>query len=167
MVIWLNGSFGVGKTTIANELLKKLTGGFLYDSENLGAFLRDNLKYNYSDYQDYPFFRQFNYEIIKDLENNYKYVIIPMTLINRAYYDEIIGKLINSGINVKCFILTANKEVINNRLDNRPETTPWSYEQVDKCLEAFKEDISGEKIDTSNLSVEETVKIILNLIKEG
>jgi len=167
MVIWLNGSFGVGKTTIANELVKKLAGVFIYDPENLGTFLRDNLKYNYNDYQDYPFFRQFNFEIIKDLNNNYKYIIVPMTLTNKAYYDEIIGRLNNSGISVKHFILIASKETIKNRLNNRANTTLWSYEQVDRCLEAFEKVILGERINTDNQGINETVDNILNLIKAG
>ncbi len=167
MVIWLNGSFGAGKTTIAQELVKKLDNAFIYDPENMGAFLRDNLKYNYNDYQEYPFFRQFNFEIIKDLNNNYNYVIVPMTLTNKTYYDEIIGKLISLGINTKHYILMAKKEAIISRLDNRGNTTSWSYDQVDRCLGAFAENIPGEKIDTNNKSVDETTMEILNLIKEG
>lgn len=165
MVVWLNGSFGVGKTTIAKELAKRIDGSFIYDPENLGAFLRDNLQYNYADYQEYDLWRKYNYEIIKDLAGHYKVVIIPMTLTNKEYYNEIIGNLMISGIDVKHIILTASKETITKRLADRPDTTNWSYEQVDRCLKAFEKDIPGEKINTDNKTIEETLEVITKMIK--
>lgn len=167
MVVWLNGSFGVGKTTVANELVKKLDDAFLYDPENLGAFLRDNLKYSYNDYQDYCLWRKLNYEIIKDLNDHYKYIIIPMTLTNKDYYNEIIGNLISTKLEVKHIILTASKEIINKRLNGRIDTTEWSYKQVDRCLKAFENDIPGEKINTDNKNVNDIVIEIINIVKEG
>lgn len=167
MIVWLNGSFGVGKTTIANELVNLLDDAFIYDPENLGAFLRDNLKYNYNDYQEYDLWRKFNYKIIKDLNDHYKYIIVPMTLTNKDYYNEIVGNLINSDLKVKHIVLEASKETINKRLDSRKDTTEWSYEQVDRCLKAFKNDIVGDKINTDNKSIDDITKEIISMLKEG
>lgn len=36
MLLWINGSFGVGKTTISNELHKKIKESFIYDPEMAG-----------------------------------------------------------------------------------------------------------------------------------
>ncbi|MCW6093420.1 hypothetical protein LAV60_09570 [Clostridium sporogenes] len=36
MIIWINGSFGIGKTTISNELNKKIINSFIYDPEMAG-----------------------------------------------------------------------------------------------------------------------------------
>lgn len=35
MIIWLNGPFGVGKTTLANILHKRIENSYLYDPELL------------------------------------------------------------------------------------------------------------------------------------
>lgn len=43
MIIWINGVFSSGKTTISNELNKQLSNSYLYDPENLGDFFRNNL----------------------------------------------------------------------------------------------------------------------------
>lgn len=43
MIIWLNGPFGVGKTTLANILHKRIENSYLYDPELLGDFLQHQL----------------------------------------------------------------------------------------------------------------------------
>ena len=43
MIIWLNGSFGVGKTTIAENLKEKMTNSIIYDPEKVGMFLYKTL----------------------------------------------------------------------------------------------------------------------------
>lgn len=35
MIIWLNGAFGAGKTTIAHELQQKLHNAIIYDQKLL------------------------------------------------------------------------------------------------------------------------------------
>ncbi|MGH2233506.1 adenylyl-sulfate kinase, partial [Enterococcus faecalis] len=39
MIIWLNGAFGAGKTTIADELQQKLLNAIIYDPEIIGSAL--------------------------------------------------------------------------------------------------------------------------------
>ncbi|MEG3244294.1 adenylyl-sulfate kinase [Streptococcus suis] len=43
MIIWLNGPFGVGKTTLANILHKRIEKSYLYYPELLGNFLQHQL----------------------------------------------------------------------------------------------------------------------------
>ena len=44
MILWINGSFGAGKTTVAYELERRLEKAFVYDPENIGYFLRKDRK---------------------------------------------------------------------------------------------------------------------------
>jgi len=41
MIIWLNGTFGVGKTTTARELAATMPDTRLFDPEMVGYLLRD------------------------------------------------------------------------------------------------------------------------------
>lgn len=41
MIIMINGAFGVGKTTVANELLQTVSNSMLYDPEIVGFMLRE------------------------------------------------------------------------------------------------------------------------------
>ncbi|TQS23083.1 hypothetical protein [Microbispora sp. KK1-11] len=40
MIVWLNGTFGVGKTTTAAELVRLIPGAHFFDPEQVGVMLR-------------------------------------------------------------------------------------------------------------------------------
>ncbi|MDR3598044.1 hypothetical protein [Clostridium sp.] len=42
MIIWINGAFGSGKSTIAELLHSKIELSHIYDSEQVGYFLGDS-----------------------------------------------------------------------------------------------------------------------------
>lgn len=166
MIIWINGSFGVGKTTTSNEVHKKLKDSFIYDPEMTGLFIWNNSPDCISrkgDFQDIPMWRDFNYQMLKYMDENYSgTIIVPMTLVNKEYYNEIIGRLITDGVSIYHYILVAEKSTILNRLIKRGEVdNSWAAQQIDRCLTAFEKDILGIKIDTNNLNIEEVVKFIL------
>ncbi len=167
MIIWINGSFGVGKTTIANALKLEIKDSLIYDPENVGEFLFNIMPEKKDDFQDYELWRTLNFEILKDLNRSHRVTIVPMTITNKKYYNEIIGNLRNEGIIVYDFILTATKEEIAKRLDKRGNSTGWAYAQVDKFISAFK-NFNGYQIDTTNISVDKVADNILNtIIKKG
>lgn len=162
MIIWINGAFGSGKTTCTYELNKRLPNSFVYDPENIGYFIRKNIptELHESDFQNHDQWRLFNYEMLKYLNNSYEGIIlVPMTLVNRQYYDEIIGRLIEEGIDVKHFILCAEKKTIEKRLNKRFEWgNRWGKSQIDRCIYAFNHDITDEKIITDNKTVDTIVE---------
>lgn len=167
MIIWINGCFGVGKTTVAGRLKEKIDNSIIYDPEKVGTFLFNTLLVKEDDFQDYELWRMINYEMLKNLNTEFKVIIVPMTITNIQYYDEIIGRLERDGINIKHFILVANKENIISRLNVRENSTEWAYRQVDRCVTAFQEDyINGSRIDTNNKSIDEVCNCIFELIKE-
>ena len=53
MIIWINGSFGVGKTTVAEKLKEKIDKSIIYDPEKIGMFLSNTLPTKEDDFQDY------------------------------------------------------------------------------------------------------------------
>lgn len=164
MIIWINGAFGSGKTTCAYELNKRLPNSYVYDPENIGFFIRKNTpkEVHKPDFQNLEQWRLFNYEMLKSLSAVYDgTVIAPMTLIHRQYYDEIIGRLITDGIDVKHFILYAEKETIEKRLNKRLErSNSWARARIERCIDAFNRDITDEKIITDNKSVDSVVEEI-------
>lgn len=165
MIIWINGSFGVGKTTVANKLKDKIDESIIYDPEEIGTYLFNTQPEKKDDFQDYELWRVLNYEKLKDLSTKFKTIIVPMTITNMQYYDEIAGKLECEGIIVKQFILTASRETIIKRLDARGNSTEWAYNQIDRCIKAFDE-IQGDKINTDNLSIDEVVNNIIEVLNK-
>ncbi|QSX04994.1 AAA family ATPase [Sedimentibacter sp. zth1] len=166
MIIWLNGAFGSGKSTIADLLHQKIEFSHIYDPEQVGYFLWDNFPGKMKrkgDFQNIEIWRNINYQIIKHMNDNYNgVIIIPMTIVNIDCYNQIIGKLINDGVDIHHYILDADKEIIKKRLLNRgEEENSWAEQQIDRCFQAFDSKISGEKIDTNKFNLKETVNIII------
>lgn len=164
MILWINGAFGSGKTTSAYELNRRLPGSYVYDPENIGYFLFKNTPrgLRLKDFQDYPQWRLFNYEMLKDLAGRFDGVIIaPMTLTSPDYFDEIIGRLRREGVEVRHYILYAERATLEKRLDKRLKRgETWAKAQIDRCLYAFNHHIPDEKIFTDHLSIDAVVQEI-------
>ena len=162
MIIWINGSFGVGKTSTAELLKNKLDKSIIYDPEEIGGFLSNLFNHEKDDFQDYELWRTLNSDILKYMCSIYEIVIVPMTITNINYYDEIVNKLEDDGIIINHFILCASKENIINRLDSRNNSTKWAYDQVDKCIDVFESDIfKCKKINTDNMTISDVLNTII------
>jgi hypothetical protein len=165
MIIWLNGAFGSGKTQTAFEINRRLENSFVYDPENIGYFFRRNMPKEIiqGNFQDQILWRTFNYEIIKNIYAKYSgTIIIPMTIYNKDYFEEIVGKLLKDSIEIDHYILGANKETIIKRLSSRFDgKNSWAANQIDICINGFK-DLMDKTIyiETDKINIYEVVKII-------
>ena len=171
MIIWINGAFGSGKTTIANLLREKLTNSYIYDPENVGYFLWNNepeeIK-NREDFQQEPLWRIINYLVLKNIYDKFSgNIIVPMTLANFDYYNEIIGKLKNDGVTISHFVLSASREVLLSRLEKRGDgADSWPAAQIDRCVTSFNSGKFSEIIFTDDKTPDEIATYILENINE-
>jgi len=172
MIIMVNGAFGVGKTTISNELLKVVNNSMLYDSEEIGFMLRNilpnhikRLEANTGDFQDLELWKELTVQVADALKTTYKRnLIVPMTIRNPDYFHYIKSGFSRIDEQIYHFCLTATKDTIYKRLRNPGEEEGnWCFQQTEKCLCAFKENDFGEYIDTDNLSIR---TIIANIKKK-
>ncbi len=126
MVIWINGAFGAGKTQTAYELHRRLPNSYVYDPENVGYFIRENVPaaIGKDDFQDYPMWRMFNLEMLDYISGHYAgNIIVPMTITSKQYYDELIGAL-SQKYEVKHFILYAQKRTLLKRAGHQAGGPP-------------------------------------------
>ncbi|MCL2362493.1 MAG: AAA family ATPase [Defluviitaleaceae bacterium] len=168
MILWINGAFGVGKTTTAFELQRRIPNSFVYDPENAGYFIRKNSPVSFSkgDFQDIPLWRKINFEMLMLLSTQYKGVIIvPMTLVSKLYYDEIVTNLINNGIEVRHFILYASRETIINRLNKRCKgrSEAFAMQSIERCFHFFDTCIKEIKITTDNKNIDDVISEIAGI----
>lgn len=99
MIIWINGAFGGGKTTLAEELHRRLPDALPFDPEYVGYIL---IKWappaDSGDFQDIPLWRKLVAEFASGLAGDYgRPLIVPMTLVNTSYRDEIFGAIVKAG----------------------------------------------------------------------
>jgi len=168
LILWINGAFGSGKTSVAEEIEKRVEKAFIYDPEQVGYFLWDNFPDELKrkgNFQHIEIWREFNYKILKHINENYiGIIIVPMTIYKKQYYDEIIGRLVNDDILVKHFILSVSKQTIIKRLVKRGEPNDgWEAQHIDVCLNAFETEISEHKVEAEFLNVIETASKIISL----
>lgn len=164
MILWINGAFGSGKTQTANELFRRLDGAFLYDPENVGYFLRRNEPKQLAadNFQDEPLWRTINRDMLLHLSEHFEgNIIVPMTLVNEEYYDEIIGALRRRGIEVRHFVLCSRAETVRRRLHKRMEWgNSWAARQIPACLSALSSSVFENKIQTDTMSIPEVAEEI-------
>lgn len=166
MIVWINGVFGCGKTSVSNELDRRLEDSYIYDPEKVGFLIRDNIPSNMkeNDFQDFHIWREFNYSMLSYINSNFKgTIIVPMTVINKRYFDEVVGKLKSVGIVVKHFTLLANKDTLLYRLNLRGDgENTWIHNRMDKCMKCLGNEYFKEHIITDNKTIEEVAEIIAN-----
>jgi hypothetical protein len=164
-VIWINGSFSTGKTTVANVLVERIPGSFLFDPEVIGAVLRDHLvppSIYLGDFQDLRLWRSFTRETILDAAERSEHVIVvPMTIARPDYFDEIIGG-IRARVPLQHFTLMASRETILRREASRSDDTDdWAAKTVDRVLPELAKSRYAKHIDAETQSPETIAAQIL------
>ena len=169
MIIFINGSFGSGKTTVAELLVQKIPNSMIFDPEEVGFFLRNILGEvdpQPEDFQHYKLWRDLTVETAKCLLGEYgKVLIVPMTIWRKEYFDEVIIKLRAIDREVFHFCLIASPSVIKKRLHERG-TMPgsWAEKQIKDSLSAFEDSDYEVKIGTDDMGPTEVVDEILKQI---
>jgi hypothetical protein len=97
VIIWLNGGFGAGKTTLAEELHRRIPDAVVYDPEDVGLMLWKWMRPN-GDFQHLPSWRELVVATALSLRRHHAdTLIVPMSLIRDAYRAEILGGLADAG----------------------------------------------------------------------
>jgi hypothetical protein len=86
-------------------------------------------------------------------------IIVPMTIVNKEYFMEIIEPLKDKH-EIRHFSLLANKETIENRLRTRGDGKTWNIVQIERCLDGLKDTCFEEYIDTDKMDLYEVVEHI-------
>jgi predicted kinase len=119
VIIWLNGAFGAGKTTLAEELHRRLPEAVVYNPEDVGLMLWKWMRPN-DDFQDLPSWRELVVATALSLRRHHAdTLIVPMSLIRDAYRAEILGGLADAGEEVLHVFLEADAGVLGERLRAR------------------------------------------------
>lgn len=167
MIIWINGAFGAGKTTTAYELHRRIPNSYVYDPENVGFFLRKNMPKQLwkNDFQDHEAWREMNVSMLQMLSREFEGVIIvPMTIVNPQYFNEILEKLRDEHVDIKHFALLASKETLLKRLKSRGDGKhSWPARQIDRCLSSLSQEMFQTHLYTDQLTPED----IINQIAEA
>ncbi|MFJ5156272.1 AAA family ATPase [Streptomyces sp. NPDC088353] len=147
MIIWVNGAFGSGKTTLVDELHRRWPAALVYDPEQIGYVLRGIVDVPTGNFQDLRLWRRQVVSMAVGLLEEYERPILaPMTLADPQYVAEIFGALEEAGVAVHHFFLKVPAEVLARRIDARsvvprdPErdeaVRQWCKARIAQCVAA-------------------------------
>lgn len=165
MLVWINGPFGGGKTQTAHELRRRLPGSVVCDPEEVGFGLHRMMPPSMrEDFQDMSAWRQGVYEVLDlVLHHHDGPVIAPMTLVDAAYFEDIIGGLQQRGHHVRHFSLLADRHTVLKRIRGRglgllPDR--FATSRVDSYLERLSRPEFAEHVWTDRITIPEVAERI-------
>ena len=181
LVVWINGAFGIGKTTVAAELVRCLPDAILFDPEELGVVLRAVVPAaeQTDDFQDIPAWRVTTLAAVSSLAwSRAGAVVVPMTLVDGRYFDEIVGGVRRAGVSLLHVALVAPRDVIEARLrarsgmarvteqssTRRHATEHWGIDRINACVAALGHTQFARHLDASTATPEELAHEIRTLI---
>jgi hypothetical protein len=170
MIIFINGAFGAGKTTVAELLVQRIANSLLYDPELVGMGLRYIVQpiVTFDDFQDLPPWRPLVVETARQLLKTYgRTLIVPMTLWNKAYFLEIMDGLRTFEPQLFHFCLTATEVTLRKRLQERTSSAQayaWACERIERCVIAFQDDMFAVQLVTDDRTPEELVLEIMRTV---
>lgn len=148
MIVWINGAFGAGKTTLAEELRRRLPDALSFDPEHVGYLLQVSAPPSGTgDFQDLRAWRKLTAEVAITLHHEYgRHLITPMTLVEPAYREEIFGLLADADVPLRHVFLDVPAEELRRRINNQvldphnpdadAQARAFRLRNVDRCVAA-------------------------------
>nr|ADZ45340.1 kinase [Streptomyces sp. NRRL 30471] len=148
MIIWINGPFGSGKTTLAQEFVERFPGHRIYDPELVGYLVRDMVGEPPSgDFQDAPIWRSLVIHTALELKRHYgESLVVPMSVLRPAYLTEIFEGLRDAGEVLHHFFLEVDGKELCRRIEAQvihendltrdADVRAWRLAQVGRGLAA-------------------------------
>ena len=158
MILFINGPFGVGKTSAARILVEKTPNAMLYDPEKIGYLLQRLLGpvKKVEDFQDYALWRRLVVVVARVLRAmSARTLVIPMTVWRRDYFDPIVAGLHRVDSDLWCFWLTASERGLTRRIASDADDTGaygWRVSHVEVCLNASRDPAFGTEVPTDGLT---------------
>jgi hypothetical protein len=132
VIIWLNGTFGCGKTRTAAELHSLVPSSRVFDPETVGYMLQPNLADQpVSDFQHWPPWRPLVVATAAELARfTGQHLIAPQTILVRAYLEQIFAGLRDAGLDVFHVVLDADEETLRQRIQGSAEAQAWRLDHL-------------------------------------
>ncbi|MFJ8974527.1 MULTISPECIES: AAA family ATPase [Streptomyces] len=174
MIIWLNGTFGAGKTTTAKEVTSLLPDSRLFDTEKVGEMLWHVLGVPDRDFQDFPPWRGLVVETARQvLDHVGGTLVVTQTVLVESYWREIHDGLTRAGIPVHHVLLHTDRDTLVERIetDSKPESAgarQWRLDHLtdyERALPWLRRE--AREIDTTDVLPSRVAEAVLRGLPTG
>ncbi|WP_417219217.1 AAA family ATPase [Arthrobacter sp.] len=171
MIVWLNGTHGVGKTTTSGIVQQMLPDARILDAEKVGEVLMDispGLPPT-GNFQDWQPWRPLVVETARRvLEFTGGVLVMPMTVLVEDYWREISDGLAGHGIPVRHFVLHADQATLRDRIQNDDVLGPsaFRFAYVEPYAQAARTWLhhEAEVIDTTDITPDQAARHIADMV---
>ena len=176
-VVWINGPFGSGKTTLAEELRRQRPHAVVFDPEYIGYLLREALPHPVADFQDLESWREIIAAAVTSLHRHHADLpLVPMTLIQPTYRQEIFGALFAACVPLIEVFLRVDVEELRRRISVRQlfpddlqrdaDAREWCLSQVVRGVDAVGAVLPDALIlDASTAPPPELARAVLDRVR--
>lgn len=174
MIIWLNGTFGAGKTTTAKEVTSLLPDSRLFDTEKVGEMLWHVLGVPDRDFQDFPPWRGLVVETARQvLDHVGGTLVVTQTVLVEPYWREIHDGLTRAGIPVHHVLLHTDRDTLVERIEtgSKPESAgarQWRLDHLtdyERALPWLRRE--AREIDTTDVLPSRGAEAVLRGLPTG
>jgi chloramphenicol 3-O-phosphotransferase len=168
VIIWLNGTFGAGKTSTAERLAALIPGSRVIDPETVGLLLRANLgDLAVADFQDWPAWPPLVAATLTEVARmTGEHLIAPQTVMKQEYLDQIFAALRAAELDVFHVVLDAADAVLRSRIEGLDEAQLWRLEHLDQYRESrpWMVEAADFVVDTAASTPPQIARRILNAV---
>lgn len=172
MIIWINGTFGVGKTSTARELCSKPSLR-LFDPEFVGYMVAHQLKdHSFTDFQDLAPWRALVPPVAREIHDfaNTQLVAVQSVL-TESYWIELSAGMQAVDVPVFHVMLDCEESELRRRIETDQEEAQakeWRLGHIDMYLSArpWMLHAADLVVDTTTTPVHDVASIIWNQARE-
>ncbi|MGM7775412.1 AAA family ATPase [Arthrobacter sp. KNU-44] len=171
MMIWINGTFGVGKTTAGKALVEAQPALRLFDPEAVGYMLMHSLKDQaFGDFQDLPAWRALVPATALEIcRHTGQHLVAVQTVLRQDYWAELQASFNELDDQVIHVVLDADEATLRSRIENDQvelSGRQWRLDHLERYAAARTWMIKDADlvIDTSRLSAEDVASRIADAV---
>jgi gluconate kinase len=174
MVILINGAFGIGKTTVARRLSRRIPGSVIFDPERAGFVLQRLRRISgrpVEDFQDLRSWRRLSVLGVRAAAALRPHVIVPMAFSNLSYLREVRDGIARFEPRVLHFCLVAPFSIVQERLRRREgwrsaDDRAWQVRRAAECCAAHDGPGFEERVPAGDRTAEEVAEYLLERLKQ-
>jgi len=177
--VFVNGPFGVGKSSVVDLLSQRITNSIVIDPEKVGHMLWSQLpnSLHEDEFELEPLWPPMSRLLIDLARRTYdRTLLVPMTIARPEVFDLIVGGLRDNGHRVRNFTLLATPTTVRRRLKERMRDRgeqpdrwgelSWEGLQIKRCLQSLRRPRFARHICTEDQSADEVAGLITALLRQ-
>lgn len=175
MIIWIDGTNGIGKSHVASkleELLSNRNAEYVESDIYWMELLQNDFRKALKGFE--PYYNKYCLEIIRTvleekIQKHNKMPIVSMSLVDKKCQEELLDYFEKKSVPMLHIILKAEKETIISRIENDPirdkNTQNQQKSKVDWQMRYLKTEYpDAVRINTENKSLDEIANEIMTLL---